>query len=293
MRAVQAASRSRLAGFLAVNAAAMVFGAAALFARLDVPIVWIVAGRAGFAALTLAFLAVALRVPLRPARAHAITLAWTGAVLAAHWLTFFWAVRLAGVAVGTLTMAAFPLFTILIESARAGRRPTVVEISAGVAILVAVSVLVRPGIAGTHVILGALIGLASAAGFSLFGLATQRLAREVHSVPLVLFQNAVCAVVLLPALLLVAPPSPTQLFAIALLGIIATALVHQLYLFGLKRLPAAVCGAIVSLEPVYAIVFAAALFGEAIDAAVIASAALIVGASLLLLRWQTVPAAVA
>lgn len=290
---MEPASRSHLSGFLAVNAAAMVFGAAALFARLDVPIVWIVAGRAGFAALTLIVLAVALRVPLRQARTHAITLAWTGALLAAHWLTFFWAVRLAGVAVGTLTMAAFPLFTILIESVRAGRRPTVVEMSAGVAILVAVAVLVRPGIAGAEVVLGALIGLASAAGFSVFGLATQRLARDLHSVPLVLFQNAVCAAVLLPVLLFLTPPDPSQLFALALLGILATALVHQLYLFGLKRLPATVCGAIVSLEPVYAIVFAAALFGEAIDAAVIASGALIVGASLLLLRRPLVPAAMA
>lgn len=128
------------------------------------------------------------------------------------------------------------------------------------------AVLVRPGVAGTHVLLGALVGLALAPGISVFGLATQRLARETHSIPLVLFQNAMCALVLVPALAFVAPPSPTELFTIALLGI-------------------------VSLEPVYAIAFAAALFGEAIDAAVIVSAALIVGASLLLLRCAPVPAA--
>lgn len=286
---MQEASRNHLTGLLAVNAAAMVFGAAALFARLEVPVVWIVAGRAGFAALTLMLLAAAFRVSVRLSRAQAVTLAWTGVLLAAHWLAFFWAVRLAGVAVGTLTMSAFPLFTILIQSARAARRPTLVEVGAGIAIIVAVSVLVRPGVAGPHVLLGAFVGLASAAGFSVFGLATQRLAREMHSIPLVLFQNVTCALVLVPALPFVGPPSPTELFAIALLGIVATALAHQLYLVGLKRLPAAVCGGIVSLEPVYAIAFAAALFGEAIDAAVTVSAALIVGASLLLLRRAPQP----
>ena len=45
---MQEASRNHLTGLLAVNAAAMVFGAAALFARLEVPVVWIVAGRLPF-----------------------------------------------------------------------------------------------------------------------------------------------------------------------------------------------------------------------------------------------------
>ena len=276
--------RQTTAGFLAVNAAAMVFGAAALFARLDVPIVWIVAGRAAFAAATLVLLGLLLWVPIVLQRRHAWTILWTGILLAVHWLTFFWAVRLAGVAVGTLTMAAFPLLTILIEAFRARRRPNAIEMGAGVAIIVAVALLVRPAVGGADVLLGAAIGLASAAGFSVFGLATQRLAGEMHSIPLVLYQNAVVAAVLAPVLVLAPPPNAHQSAAIAALGVIATALTHQLYLVGLKRLPASVCGAVVSLEPVYAIVFAALLFHEAITLTVAVSAALILASSIALLR---------
>jgi drug/metabolite transporter (DMT)-like permease len=76
------------------------------------------------------------------------------------------------------------------------------------------------------------------------------------------------------------------------LGVIGTALTHQLYLFALRRLPASVCGGFVTLEPVYAILFAALLFGEQVQPMVLVSAALIIGASLLLLRNSPAAAAV-
>jgi drug/metabolite transporter (DMT)-like permease len=70
---------------------------------------------------------------------------------------------------------------------------------------------------------------------------------------------------------------------------IGTALTHQLYLFALRRLPASVCGGFVTLEPVYAIVFAAMLFGDPVRPVLLISATLIISASLLLLRQANAP----
>mgnify|MGYP003353173838 FL=1 len=70
---------------------------------------------------------------------------------------------------------------------------------------------------------------------------------------------------------------------------VATALMHQLYFFALKHLPASVCGGFVALEPVYAILFAALLFSDVVSPVVALSGALIVGASFLLLSRATTP----
>ena len=84
-----------------------------------------------------------------------------------------------------------------------------------------------------------------------------------------------------------------MLFRSAALGVVATALMHQLYFFALKHLPAAVCGGFVALEPVYAILFAALLFSDGIAPVTGLSGTLIVGASiLLLLRSKPQPQAI-
>jgi drug/metabolite transporter (DMT)-like permease len=65
-----------------------------------------------------------------------------------------------------------------------------------------------------------------------------------------------------------------------------TAVMLLLYLYALKRISANACSGFVALEPVYAIGFAAVLFGEAVTPWIIASIILILGASLTLLRFE-------
>ncbi len=267
------------AALIAVNLAAVIFGAVALFGRLDASPVWIVAGRAAFAAVALAAVVAARRLPLRPdARVVA-----TGALLAAHWAAFFASVQMAGVAVGTLTVSTFPLFIILIEAAMKRRAPTPAEVAAGAAVVAGVALIAGPIAPGAA--LGAAVGLVSAMLFAVFALASQSLVRQAGPVVLSLQQNAAAALVLVPFLPFTPGlQAPQDWLAVAALGVFGTALVHQLYLFALARLPAAVCGAFVTMEPVYAILLAALLFAEPAGPMVFAAAALIVGASLLLLR---------
>lgn len=220
----------RVTALAAINAAAIIFGTVALFGKIDASPFWITAGRAGLAAAVLAVVARVLRPPLalRPDEAKRVLV--TGALLAIHWSSFFAAVQLAGVAVGTLTFAAFPLFTILLQSARGRRVPTWIEVGTGVAIVAAVALLAQPGLpaAGPAVRLGAAIGLGSAACFAAFVLITQRLTKTVNVLALSLYQNAIVTVLLAPVLPFVSGPhGAPALLAIAVLGVVATALVHH------------------------------------------------------------------
>jgi drug/metabolite transporter (DMT)-like permease len=214
-----------------------------------------------------------------------IGIAGTGALLALHWVLFFSSVQDSGVAVATQTFATFPLIMVFLDSVTRGRMPATVEIGAGAVIVIAAVLLVGRGLPNTPIARqGAFAGLLSAACFAAFSVGSQRLGQSVNSIALSAFQNVAVATFLLFGLPFAAPaPHGADWLIIAVLGIVATALMHQLFFFGLRHLPAAVCGGFVALEPVYAIIFAALLFSEPIGPAVILSGVLIIGASLVLL----------
>lgn len=280
----------RTRGIVAINLAAVIFGTAALYGKLDVSPFWIVAMRAGFGTLSLGLLG-AFTASLRAFPiASSGRLVLSGALLAAHWLTFFVSVQQAGVAVATLTFATFPLFTVLVEAAQRRRLPNLAEIAVGLTIVVAVALLVDPT-SGQGNLAGAVAGLTSAATYALFWRASQKLGSALPAATLSLYQNAVVFALLAPALLF-ASPMPThtgEWLSLAALGAINTALQLLLYLYALKRISASACSGFVALEPVYAIVFAALIFGEPVTPWVIVSIVLIVGASLVLLRIEKQP----
>jgi drug/metabolite transporter (DMT)-like permease len=230
-------------------------------------------------------ISIARGVPLRASGPDVLGAAATGALLALHWVLFFAAVQEASIAVATLTFATFPLITIVVESVRRSRVPAIIEIGSGLAIVTAVWVLVARGLPDAATARqGAYAGLLSAVCFAVFSVASQRAGKSLKPVALSLYQNAAVTLLLVPALPFATHrPHGTDWALIAVLGVAATALAHQLYFFALRRLPAAVCGGFVALEPVYAIIFASILFTQPISPTVILSGALIIGASLLLL----------
>ena len=282
-------------GVIAINLAAVIFGTAALYGMLDVSPFWIVALRAGFGALALALVggvtARLWRIPLRSWK----TLGLSGVFLAAHWLTFFISVQLAGVAVATLTFATFPLFTVIVEAAQRHRLPRPAELLVGVVIIIAVALLVEPG-AGESNLGGAMAGLASALTYALFWRVSQDVDQSLPPATISLCQNAVVFALLIPALFPAtpAPSSTLQWLSLAALGVFNTAVMLLLYLYALKRISANTCSGFVALEPVYAIALAALFFNEPVTPWIIVSIALIIGASFALLRIekQSLPPAV-
>lgn len=280
---------SRAEGVLAINLAAVIFGSAALFGKLNVSPFWIVALRAGFAALTLGLLGGFKLGRVLPI-SFWIRLALSGALLALHWLTFFMSVQWAGVAVATLTFATFPMFTVLLEAGVQRRFPTPTELAIGCVIIVAVALLVEPG-AGESNLLGAAVGLASAASYAVFWHVGQGGGMHIPALPLSFYQNLFAFAAIAPTLVLAAPaPSHAhEWLALLTLGIINTALMLQIYQYALRRISASTCSGFIALEPVYAILFAALIFHEPITPWIVVSIVLIIGASLTLLKIEQKP----
>ena len=290
LRAVKHLSRKNQ-GLIAINIAAVIFGSAALYGRLPVSPFWIVAMRALFAAAGLLAVGLARSSVRKLPRGLLKSIVATGVLLAIHWVTFFLSVQWGGVAIATLTFAGFPLFTVLIECRRAKRRLHTSELLAGVVIIVAVaSLLDRRSTAGAGAMAGVVAGVACAIAFAYFGVASKGLARDLSALQVSLYQNIVVFTVLLPFLPFAWPtPHGGEIWLwLVLLGVVTTALMHQLYFYALQRLSASTCSGFIALEPVYAIIFAAILFRDPITIRVAIAGALIIGASIILHRLEAV-----
>ena len=192
-----------------VSALAAAHGVAVLFgltgilgALIRFDAVAITAGRAGFAATALLVLALAQRRPLLqglgPRRAG-IVLA-SGFLLAVHWITFFMAVKVGGVAVATLGFASFPAFIALLDVVlfreRIGRAEGTM-----LALVTLGLVLVTPSFdVGDQGTVGLLWGLASGLSFAGLAICNRRGNRGMDAIQVAFWQNLVVALLVLPLL---------------------------------------------------------------------------------------------
>lgn len=279
----------KVQGLIAINIAAILFGSAALYGKLDVSPVWIVAMRAFFASLTLVIIVLLRAQFAMPPLRIFWSIIFSSMILCGHWLTFFISVKLAGIAIATLTFAAFPLFTICLEALIEKKFPHWIKIVSAAMIILAVKLLVDVELSDRWAIIGTLSGLSSAFGFAVFGIISKDLARKLPQAMLSLLQNTIVFMTLAPFLAL-ATPAPIGLMTwtcLLMLGVLTTALMHQLYLFALSRLSAATCSGFVALEPIYAVLFASWFFHEPITSTVAISCSLILTASLSLLLSES------
>lgn len=302
-----------------VSALAAAHGVAVLFgltgilgALIRFDAVAITAGRAGFAATALLVLALVQRRPLLqglgPRRAG-IVLA-SGFLLAVHWITFFMAVKVGGVAVATLGFASFPAFIALLDvmlfRERIGRAEGTM-----LALVTLGLVLVTPSFdVGDQGTVGLLWGLASGLSFAGLAICNRRGSRGMDAIQVAFWQNLVVALLVLPLLgLSLAPPQVAHSqatsslvtgaaaidwaswFWLAVLGVLCTGLAHTLFVKSLEALDARSAGMIIALEPVYAIACAWWLFGEEPSGRMLVGASLIILATVLLAMGHKASAA--
>ena len=288
-----------------VSALAAAHGVAVLFgltgilgALIRFDAVAITAGRAGFAATALLVLALAQRRPLLqglgPRRAGIVL--GSGFLLAVHWITFFMAVKVGGVAVATLGFASFPAFIALLDVVlfreRIGRAEGTM-----LALVTLGLVLVTPSFdVGDQGTVGLLWGLASGLSFAGLAICNRRGNRGMDAIQVAFWQNLVVALLVLPLLGLglaggAAAIDLASWFWLAVLGVLCTGLAHTLFVKSLDALNARSAGMIIALEPVYAIACAWWLFGEEPSGRMLAGASLIILATVLLAMGHTPSAA--
>ncbi|BBN53512.1 hypothetical protein TRE132_16370 [Pseudomonas chlororaphis subsp. aurantiaca] len=250
----------------ALHIGALMFGLTGVFGKLAAasPAI-IVFGRAAFAVLALAFFARCAN-SIRWQRLQATDwwrLLLSGLLLAGHWVSFFIAVKVAGVAIATLGFASFPAFTVILEGLIFRERIRLNEIVL-VALVSVGLVLVTPDFdLASQATSGLLWAVGSGLLFALLSLNNRASSARIPAVQAALCQNVVVALCLLP----VAAPGLSEVRAIdwlwiSLLGIFCTGLAHSLFVASLAVIKARTAAVVFALEPVYGITVAWLLFNE-------------------------------
>ena len=276
-------SRARALG--ALHLAVVLFGFAGLFGKwLALPAVTIVFGRTLVAAGALYILLRLARNPERLSHRIDLGLAFNGAVLAMHWVTFFQAIQVSSVAVGLLGFASFPLFVVLLEATVRQRALSGVD-GLTAALATAGLLLVVPEFHGSNrTIQGLAWGILSGLTFALLAVRNRSLAGRYRPGAMALAQSAWAARCLLPfAIAAGALPDARDTLLVVVLGLVCTALAHTLFIGSLRTLSAHTASVVATLEPVYGIALAFFFLGERPDARTLAGATLVIGAAL----WAT------
>jgi len=257
---------TRSHAFVQLHIAALLYGLSALFGQaLSASPVMIVFGRAAFAlAVLLPLCAWRRSAPwhaLRPA--DSVRLVLLGIALAAHWLLFFVAIQVGGVAVATLGFATFPAFTALGERLLFSH-PMAAKDWAIIGLASLGLILVGPGGGGSQDALAGLgWGVLSGATYAGIAIANKRLNLQADGLHLSVWQMVGIVVALLPF----AGGEWHTLGAkdwllLAGLGVLCTGLAYTLFVGSLKAVSANTAAVVIAMEPVYAIAGAWLLFGD-------------------------------
>jgi len=215
----------------------------------------------------------------RGIRAMPVRVRWAyagiGALVALHWLTFYGAIKLSNASVAATCIAFATPMTALIEPLLTRQRFQLRDLALGLASLPGIWLVVGGVPTGMHA--GIVAGVASAFLVAVFGTLNKRMveagdpltvtALELGAGTLTLTLLAPLMPLLVPAFAgpLLVLPSATDSGWLLLLSLACTLFPFALCLVALRHLSAFTAQLSVNLEPIYAIVLAAILFGEQND----------------------------
>jgi drug/metabolite transporter (DMT)-like permease len=221
-----------------------------------------------------------------------------GAFSASTILLFFVALRLTDVAIGMFLLFTNPVYVALLAP-RLMRQPADrIVVPALVIALAGMLVILLPGLLGAADVSswGIACGVATGITYAAYALVTKDLTRRVRSTTIGLAEMAIDAVLLLPLAAWQVgggyDVTRNDLVAVAVLGVVCTAIPYVLYPAGLRRIRVEHASILGYLEPVSAPFYAYLLLGEAPSVLTVVGGALIVAAGVLVIafgRREAVP----
>ncbi|HEY1049585.1 MAG TPA: EamA family transporter [Prosthecobacter sp.] len=262
-------SPSHLRDYLQLHLVVLAWGLTAILGKLILLVpVDVVLFRTALAALGFAVLARALGHSLRLSRRTLLPMVGVGAILGLHWILFFWSARLATASVCLAAMPTAMLWCSLIEPWIDGsRRWRPAELLVGAVMVGAVWLIYEFEF---RYWLGFSVAIASALLAAFFAtLSKQQVTRGTHWSIIGFYQmTGACATALLArplmeGALLPPLPAPSSALWLLILALLCTVAAYAGLMDSLRRVSVFTVNIIYNMEPVYGIILAALVFGQA------------------------------
>lgn len=188
----------------------------------------------------------------------------SGVLMAVHWVTYFYALKLSSVAVGMLAIFTYPAMTTLLEPLLTDKKLEPHHL--GLAGLVVVGVyFLAPGDFSleNEMFTGMLFGLGSALIYSLRNIMMKAQVKRLNGSVVMLWQVMVSVIVLAPFLLFSrAMPTLEAVPYLLVLSLVTTAIGHTLFLGSFKHFSISTASLLSCVQPIYGILLGMLIFGE-------------------------------
>ncbi|OUS01428.1 EamA family transporter [Flavobacteriales bacterium 33_180_T64] len=183
--------------------------------------------------------------------------------LGAHWITYFYALKLSNVAIGMLSLFTFPVFTAILEPLFSKVKFDPIHIILGGLVLLGIYILAPEFNLENSQLKGVLFGLLSAICFAIRTLMLKQHVLVYNGSILMFYQVLILTIVLVPALFLMDTSAiKTQFSYVMLLAFLTTAVGHTMFINSLKHFKVSTASIIASTQPVFGIIIAFLFLNE-------------------------------
>lgn len=186
-----------------------------------------------------------------------------GVLLGAHWMTFFYALKLSNVAIGMLSLYTFPAITALLEPLLTKSKFQNMHLLLGGLVLVGVYLLIPDFDFSSSYFKAICFGVLSAVFYSVRNIMLKPKVKQYNQSVLMFNQLGAISVCLIPTLWLIQGVNLHEFLPyIGLLAILTTAIGHTLFVYSLKHFSTTSASLMSSLQPVYGIILAMIFLNE-------------------------------
>jgi len=181
----------------------------------------------------------------------------SGLLMAVHWVTYFYALKLSNVALGVLSLYTFPIIIALLEPLFLKVKFDPIYILLGVIVLTGLFILTPELNIESTQVKGILFGVFSAFCYAVRMLILKQHVAKYNGTMLMFYQTVIITVLLLPTLFFMDISGLESQFPyLLLLAFLTTAIGHSLMLYSLKFFSASTASIISSLQPIFGIILA-------------------------------------
>lgn len=268
---------------LTLHLGAFMMGATGLFSKIIELPAWDITGYRTWIAAAVLFIWVWWRernIALKAPRDYRRMLV-LGALLALHWVTFFYSMQVANIAVGMISLYAYPVVTVFMEPWIKRTKLDWRDVLSGVLVLFGIYCLVPEFDVNNNTTQGVIWGVISAVTFAVRNLLLSHWFRDQSAARSMSYQVLIVALLMTPVLFLSThQPSEKDWWLLICLGIVFTAVTHTLLGFSLRYLKAKTVGLVACLQPVYAVIYEIFLLHEIPDSGTLIGGAIIMAAAI-------------
>lgn len=177
--------------------------------------------------------------------------------MGAHWITYFYALKLSNVALGMLSLFTFPIITALLEPIFAKTKLDPIHILLGILVLIGIYILSPEFNVENSYVKGILLGLLSAVFYALRNLILKRHVALYNGTVLMFHQILILTIFLAPVLFLMDTSAiKTQFPYVLILALVTTAIGHSMFVHSLKYFSVSTASIINSIQPILGIIIA-------------------------------------